>query len=155
MSLIHEALEKIDQEKKERKSDFVKIRKETPWVVYGIAVSLVCFFIAGVSYVFTVPFRGERTLEKPKLSSGGKQTSSFLFHSEGNGRFILTGITKVGGDWTAIVNNELVRVGDSVSGASVEAIEPEKVLLNVKGERIALNLYGEGSTRFQNLEVTG
>jgi hypothetical protein len=45
-------------------------------------------------------------------------------------------------DRIAVINEERVRVGDSVGGARVTAIEPGHVTLNVNGKIETLELYG-------------
>lgn len=139
MSLIHEALEKVEQEKKD---SFLpqaviletreKIRaRENRRVIYGIAVALVFCFILGMIYLFVGSGPRGKPIEAPPRAvlSGTHQP-----------RFILTGITGVGADRTAIINNELVRVGDGVSGAEVVRIAEEEVTLDERGETIALKL---------------
>ncbi len=56
------------------------------------------------------------------------------------GEFSLTGISHTGSDWMAIINNQLVRVGESVSGAEVKSIQDREVLLDFNGETVTLEI---------------
>ena len=152
MSLIHEALEKVGQEKpilplpsggiSETKE---KVRsKENLRVIYGIVIALVFCFILGMIYLFVGPAPREESVERPvPILLGPNQ-----------GRFVLTGITRVGAEGTAIINNELVRVGDGVSGARVVRIDEEEVILDEGGETVTLELYGQGTNPLTRLEKT-
>ncbi len=138
MSLIHEALEKVEQGKKDSPLSPTVIletqekarARENPPVIYGIVVALVFCLIAGMIYLFVEPRPTEKFVKTP--------TSGLPRSWEG--RFVLTGITRGGTEGTAIINNELVRVGDGVSGARVVSIEEGEVTLDERGETITLEL---------------
>lgn len=138
MSLIHEALEKVEQEKKDTflpQAVILKVRekvqaRENLQMIYGIAVALVFCFILGMTYLFIGSGPQERSSETPTT----------ILPQPDQERFVLTGITRVGADGTAIINNELVRVGDGVSGAQVTRIEEREVTLDEKGKTITLEL---------------
>lgn len=139
MSLIHEALEKVEQEKKDPSLPRTviseareKIRpKENSQVIYGIVIALVLCFILGMIY-FLVGSPPEKSASPPATAA--------IFSRPNQGRFVLTGVTWVGKDPTAIINNELVRVGDGVSGAKVVRIEEQEVTLDERGQTITLSL---------------
>lgn len=170
MSLIHEALEKkikrrpfdvqettFLEERRERVSPYASFSSglsetrtskqtsfmsESQWILYGMISGLV--FLSAL-YFFTLPlynqsFKKEMKLLKTKSVSVSRvvpETSSRDAHPS----FTLTGITRDGKEWTAIVNNRLVRVGDRVSGAEIKLIQNEEVLLDYRGETISLILY--------------
>ena len=141
MSLIHEALEKAEQEKKGQwKRPVPEISahgsskttpKESLRMIYGISGALLFFFVVGLIYFLTSSSpRTQKPEKKAEVSSPSSSPSSpaslpFIY----KGRFSLTGITRTGTEWTAIINNELVRVGDWVSDATVESIQQGEVAL--------------------------
>ncbi|GEM_PF-6249955 len=58
--------------------------------------------------------------------------------------FALTGIAHDRKEWSAIINNKLVRVGEKVSGmsgAQVKVIRDEEVLLDYQGQTVTLALH--------------
>ena len=153
MSLIHQALERVEQEKKglplppprdllslppreirEKKFFF----EENAQLIYGIAGAFLLLFDFGLIYLFgrssLMAPPSPSTVESSVTPAAAPKFKSWLFS--------LTGITRVGEDLTAIVNNELVRVGDEVSGAIVKEIQDGKVVLDYRGETITLSLYG-------------
>ncbi len=158
MSLIHEALEKLDQEKKSGWRRPTPVSTPEPrahlpkeessknhGVLYAMAGVLVFFFLAGLVYFFT----------RPETDHQFQPTQKSSFHALfPRGPFTLTGITQVGSDHTAIVNNHLVRVGDGVDGAVVESIDESGVVLGVEGQKVELNLYGDSNTHLTRLEVS-
>lgn len=169
MSLIHEALEKVEQEKNPEpfpkgidpgpdpfpsqktgtllKENRPRLSDPASRLIYGIAGTLAALFILGVVYL------GVRALkagpENEKTRDGSQREPSLVLQPAlsrtGNsnlGRyFSLTGISQVGSKRMAIVNNQLVRVGDEVSGAKVTAIGAEEVTLEFRGETLQLSLY--------------
>lgn len=171
MSLIHAALEKLEQGKKSKKATIqgtqgtfeqdASCLTETlssekrenalggkPWLIYGIGGALLLLFVFGLFY-FGVGSLRTRDVEQGSLV----EPATFSLPPRARSNFSLTGITRMGTDWTAIVNNQLVRVGDRVSGAKVEAIQEEEVILEFRGQTIRLNLYGEGPVHLTHLEV--
>lgn len=160
MSLIHEALEKIELEKKDpwRKiltppaerisSAAVPAAVRAPHKIqipYVIGGGLLVLLISGLAYfAFHLPV--ETDGKKIEIISSQPTAS---WHGK---EFALTGVTRVGSDWTAIVNNELVRVGTKIEGALVEEISQEHVILKFRGNRVALSLYKESGAHFTRLE---
>ena len=160
MSLIHQALEKVEQEKGAKSKpvlprsfpleslkplEKVKDRSENSWTAYGIISVLLLSLILGLVYFFTHPPQPVRLpAHSPKKN---RPAPSATYPAPltvpiriGRPQFILTGITQVGEERTAIVNNQLVRIGDEIGNAKVEAIEAKKVVLNFDGEKISLSL---------------
>ena len=168
MSLIHEALEKLEQEKRGKakkpvpeilaetlsspsggiSSDLNQEKKsleESPKTIYWIGGAVVFLFVLGMVYLlagslksvvpktgFVAPSSSPTPLNSLTPSVGSPSTQ---------GLFSLTGITQSGSELTAIVNNELVRVGDWVSGARVKEIKDREVSLEFRGQEIILSLY--------------
>lgn len=165
MSLIHEALEKLEGEKKspwKKPSpplsqpeilEKEQVRTANTTVIYAIAGALIFFFLVGLVYFFTVP-KETPNASQPRLQAKelAKRPSSLLQNLSAQ-RFKLSGITRVGTDWTAIVNNRLVRMGESINGANVLTIREDEVVLDLNGETIHLTLYGDSSTHFTRLEA--
>lgn len=158
MSLIHAALEKLDQGKKsgwDRPAPLLAPKNEAgslkenasgthAAVLYTLGGALVFCFLAGLVYFATRPEAG-RPLQ-------GRKSSSHPLVSRG-GPFLLTGITQIGSDRTAIVNNQLVRKGDQVDGALVESIDDGGVVLEREGRRVQLSLYGDSIAHLTRLET--
>ena len=52
--------------------------------------------------------------------------------------FILNGIFSSGEESYALINNQIVKLGDKISGAVIKKISPEEVLLDSEGSEIRL-----------------
>lgn len=164
MSLIHEALQKLEEETKsvpgfpvsESIERETVLLSESPLplpgpphpekkskVVFGIGALLGFFFILGAGYLFLVS-RGP-TDSQPAFTGaieGSRSTAlPMAVSSRRQGPFRLTGVSRSGSDWMAIINNELVRVGETVNGAEVKEIRSQEVLLDFKGQTLTLSLY--------------
>lgn len=159
MSLIHEALEKLEHEKKWKVKDpdskttlDQKVTTKAPpkenhiQIAYAIVSLLIFFFAVGIIYLFTHPIQLETPQPKTNSTSSSVQIVSGPLFPLGRGPFSLTGVTKIGSEWTAIINNQLVRKGDWIGGASVDEIQEDRVILNFKGRLLMLSLYGDRST---------
>ena len=163
MSLIHEALEKLEGEKKSPwkkplpsppeipEKEFVRTVNHT--VSYAIAGVLLFLFLAGLVYFFTTSSQTENLSQPLPVVKSSKQPSSLLRAFPGRNQFSLSGITRTGSEWIAIINNQIVRVGGAVSGAIVRSIEQEEVILDLNGQTIQLSMYGDSSVHFTHLEV--
>ena len=150
MSLIHEALEKLEVQKKvhfkkpvlekpipEKKNQAVH---EPPnyGIIYSIAGVLVFSFVVGLVYFLISSHPSQQqgsTSAKP--AAKGSLFKPYVSPSQ----FSLTGMTRVSGDWNAIINNQLVRVGDTINGALVQSIEEAGVTLNFQGQTVQLDMY--------------
>ena len=158
MSLIHEALEKLDQEKKWKMKipipappeplslkPTLPSKENTRTIYVAIASAVFFFFILGLVYFLANFPRIEKenaSTQKVSVSSSPNRPLPVFSSLERQRLFSLTGISRGDKDWTAIVNNQLVRVGDTVNGARVEAIQEQKVVLDFRGQTITLSLYG-------------
>ncbi len=159
MSLIHEALEKIEREKTQ-KTKFLApkfaIQEPKPkepavhsWTVYGIVGILFLSLLLGLVFLL----HSSQNPNMRHLSSGishpaiSRQPS---WNAEED--FVLTGITQIGEDRTAILNNLLVHPGDEIDGAVVEAIETDKVVLRLGKQIINLSLHNKQGTHFTQLK---
>ena len=163
MSLIHEALEKLGQEKGAKEKKIIPGTESAEPVtpsegpgptaakapesdparsLYWLGGALTLFFIVGIVYwIGNSLQKGPREGgQSPSLTPVAREHGSFPHHSS-QGRFSLTGITEAGGDYSAIVNNQLVRVGDRVSGAEVQSITDREVRLEDRGQTVTLSLY--------------
>lgn len=163
MSLIHEALEKLGSEKKSPwkkplTPEPVTLEKEqartaNTTVIYAITGALIFFFLAGLVYFFTLSKKTEKLSQaSPQVKELSKRPS--LLQNLSAHRFTLSGITRVGTDWTAIVDNRLVRMGESINGAKVLTIQEDEVVLDWNGETIHLTLFGDSSAHFTRLEAS-
>ena len=164
MSLIHKALEKVEQEEGLKGRPLLrplltenlkqKSRPENSWTVYGIIGVLSFSLILGLVYFLINRPRANVPAAKKVASPGPARAHSFpsIPSSLGFRRFTLTGITQMGDERTAIINNMLVRTGDKIDQAKVESIEEDKVVLNSDGGVITLDLYGKESAHLTRLE---
>ncbi|MBI2167697.1 MAG: hypothetical protein HYU34_05610 [Candidatus Omnitrophica bacterium] len=164
MSLIHEALQKLEEETKNVPNPEVSEpaeRQTTPLsespllsakpsppekkskVVFGIGAVLGFFFILGLGYLFLAS--RDKTDSQPEFTGAAEVSRPpappLPVSSRRQGPFHLTGISRSGSDWTAIINNELVRVGEAVNGAEVKEIRSQEVILDFKGQTLTLSLY--------------
>jgi hypothetical protein len=151
MSLIHEALEKLEREKggKEiplpaeelgpqsffpppRPEKIKAHSKPSSGLIFGMTGALILLFISGLAYLFVQNLQKGVPPERPFSAVSSTANSS--------GQFSLTGITSVGEDATAIINNQFVRQGEEIAGATVLEIRDEDVVLDWDGENIILHL---------------
>ena len=138
MSLIHEALEKVGQEKPASPLPSGRVPetpekahpKENRRVISGVVIALIFCLILAMIYLFVGPAPREES----------REPAAPILPRPNQDRFVLTGITRVGTEGTAIINNELVRVGDGVSGARVIRIEEGEVTLEERGTTVTLAL---------------
>lgn len=154
MSLIFEALEKVEQEKKgegkkplsekppgalppapklvsspKEKTNPVEAER----TIYGLGGALLFLFVLGLIYLLAS--------SQPSTKSEQVTPISPVSSAPARGRmFSLTGITQVGPDRTAIINNQFVRVGERVSGAEVKQIEDREAVLEYQGQTVRLSL---------------
>ena len=168
MSLIHKALEKVEQEEGIKNQPLFrpvlaenlkqKNRPENSWTIYGIIGILGVSLILGLVYFFINSPRTNVSVPEAKKvpSQASPRARAFppLPSSMGFRRFTLTGITQMGNERTAIINNMLVHTGDRIDQAKVESIEEDKVILNLDGEVTTLGLYGKENAHLTRLEAS-
>ena len=105
------------------------------WKV-SLGMLLVCF-VAGLSYV---GIRNSHSQTKGSLSASPVTPHASLRMFSGT-LYRLTGITSMNGKSMAVINEEIVSVGDSLSDKSiVKAIGNGEVRLDVQGREIKLTL---------------
>ena len=124
----------LEQELTQVQKSYAK-RRRLFWKV-SLGVLLVCL-IAGLSYV------GIRSSHsKTKVPSNAVTVTSHAPLRIFSGTlYRLTGITSINGKSMAVINEEIVSVGDSLSGkAIVKAIGNGEVRLDVQGREIKLTL---------------
>ena len=124
----------LEQELTQVQQSYAK-RRRLFWKV-SLGVLSVCF-IAGLSYV------GIRSSHsKTKVSSNAVTVTPHASLRIFSGTlYRLTGITSINGKSMAVINEEIVSVGDSLSGkAIVKAIGNGEVRLDVQGREIKLTL---------------
>lgn len=159
MSLIHEALEKLDQEGTGSKQPLSSGKAPVGAEKGNYRSRFVFIFLSalvsvGLFYLFLVsPHRIEKSKNpslrsSPVVSPASLGRKSFLLSKieEKNKpwkkpkAFALTGILLSREERTAIVNNQLVRVGDWVSGAKLVRIEQGEVTLDDDGQTVSLRM---------------
>lgn len=157
MSLIYEALEKVEQDKKENQGNrppkqegaLVSQKENSPSpkknsaAAFWIAVLFSGLFFLGVVYFLAVPGRAPALWNPPAGSRSVTITRAPAVFSASmeQGQFSLTGITQMRGERTAIINNQLVRAGGEVDGAKVLSIEEQEVTLESGNQVFSLRLY--------------
>ncbi len=110
-------------------------RRRLYWKV-SLGILAICF-LAGLSYLGlrSTPARGKVS------SSVATVTSHAPLRIFSGTLYRLTGITSINGKSMAVINEDIVSVGDSLSGkAIVKAIGPGEVRLDVQGREIKLTL---------------
>ncbi|MBI3313195.1 MAG: hypothetical protein HYZ83_03060 [Candidatus Omnitrophica bacterium] len=150
MSLIQEALQKANRQKEtapaqpaskpqnyfriiENEEELAARLKDPPaaplkikTILAGILIFVAAFF--GVQSLMTMTSK----ITLPKNTA--KPSAGF---SKG---FVLTGITGMNEEQYAVINDQIVRVGEKVDGGVVEEIQSKEVVLNLRGKKIKLQL---------------
>jgi hypothetical protein len=148
MSLIQEALEKAGRSVEEtpvtpRVADAVPVRRnsQVPILVFGILI-----FLGGlIAYHFLTSWAQHSSPTK----DGGKalrssveaRMSSIVPNLTPQGKFTLTGITISGDQRLALINDQVVAVGDRVGeNTFVKEIQERRVILEFQGREVKLAL---------------
>ncbi len=124
----------LEQELTQVQQSYVQKRR-LYWKV-SLGILAVCFF-AGLSYL------GTRSAHPQAKASSGVTTVASLapIRIVSGTLYRLTGITNMNGKLMAVINEEIVSVGDSLSGkAIVKSIGPGEVLLEIQGKALRLTL---------------
>jgi len=157
MSLIYEALEKVEQDKKEnqgnlppkqesipvsRKENSSSPKKNSP-AAFWIVGFLLGFFLLGFVYFLAGRGRAPAFWNRPagSQSVAVARAPAVFSASRVQSQYSLTGITQIGEERTAIINNQLVRAGGEVDGAKVLSIEEQEVTLESGNQVFSLRLY--------------
>jgi len=69
----------------------------------------------------------------------------------GRPKLVLTGIADIGEGGFVIINDKILRVGDTIEGQRIEQIENNHVI--ILDEDMTYSLYLEGSSPFELLEI--
>lgn len=132
MSIIYEALKKTQG----KLSSPEEIKKKKNLIKFYIAFSIIALIVC--SYVLSVllynPPAVENKTRKNGLAARAKKGPN---SSQG---FTLTGIIEVENEKMALINEELIKKGDSIDGASVVDILDNKVYLDLAGKPIILKI---------------
>ncbi|MCX5680198.1 MAG: hypothetical protein NTZ95_06060 [Candidatus Omnitrophica bacterium] len=161
MSIIQEALKKIEkpeesyEEKRQDKPVFTPdIKKPSPdreaigpKYVYYVITAVLLIILAGIvirisySSPSSVPVPEPKKTEfiLPKIERR-EESSSPARRRENIGGFVLNGIMYLVDGPRAIINDIIVGEGEMVSGAKVEKIKKDSVILNYKNSEVALNI---------------
>jgi len=124
----------LEQELTQLQQSYAR-RRKLYWII-SMGVLFVCFF-AGLSYL------GTRTssLKAKTLPKVGPVSVQETVKISSEPLYRLTGITNMNGHAMAVINNEIVSVGDSLLGkATVKTIADGEVRLDVQGNEIKLTL---------------
>lgn len=124
----------LEQELTQVQQSYAQRRKflwKISWAVLGVC------FVAGLSYV-GIRSRHPEMKAAPGAVSVAPHAPVRIFSGT---IYRLTGITNINGKSMAVINEEIVAVGDSLSGkAVVRAIGNGSVRLDVQGKEISLIL---------------
>jgi hypothetical protein len=158
MSIVHDALKKIQASGKisfEAKPDKV-YKPKFKFKTYLPYILVVCFgfFIASVFFGLsrpllrrylqpskisknTVPVNPPQPQENPALEI--IPTAPKEAREEPQGRFVLNGVFFSEDEGYALINNRILKMGDTIGGATVVGISKEEVELDSKGSIIKLS----------------
>jgi hypothetical protein len=153
MSIIYDALKKVEgttADLKERKhEDKPKTKNKNHYLIYafvvvaGLAIANFAFSYFSKS-ALTIP-EAKTTPEAPAktIAAVPEQKEIAVEKIEikklGNSDFSLNGIFFSEDDTYALVNNQVVKIGDSVNGATVKDITVNTVVLGLGDEELTLN----------------
>lgn len=133
-----ESLQKLEQkiEAIERKT-----RKATraPWLM---AIFSLAVFIGGIFWVYHFAFRVPDGTDQPAVSTEVFRPFPSPSRTPNAPGLNLTGITESGGVRYALINNQVVTVGDMLrkENAVVREIAPKSAIVECRGRKITLNL---------------
>lgn len=120
-----------------------KLRFKYPGLVFsGIILLAVLGVFAGLYLIFSQPPAINKSSNAITSQTAPLKTQSPVFAKPKNkSRFQLSGITFSGSDRLALVNNQVLGVGDKLSeGAMVKSIADDSVILEFEGKTIELLL---------------
>lgn len=145
MSLIQEALQKATRQPEVQepapKQDFepspasLKVRA----VVAGLLIFVAAFFVVQS----LVPVISKWVPPKKAVSSAkgmAKPSKLLSSHVFSNRSFVFSGMTTQDSEQYAIINDQIVRVGEVIDGATLNEIGDRQVTLNLRGKKITLQL---------------
>ncbi len=165
MSLVYEALQKAAKEKNRFASPPpapvaipspvptpVVAPKRSPvvWIAGGSLVALTVVVVAGAILVFkkpdvtSVPVALPAEVAAPSLvveTSPAVPAPVAERPAANTDRFKLTGIMKMGEEYSAIINGHVVAREQFVDGAVVKAVESDRVTLTVNGRDVVVRLF--------------
>lgn len=148
MSIIYDALKKVENTTKDRKplDSSIKPGKKTGFSQYMIYALIICVgvFAAKVFFEFLAPVKTNQPSEKnepkplPVLVEEIKQQPKAT-PLQPKAEFTLNGVFFSQGQGYALINNQISKVGDVVDGATVGSITIEGVELTRQDETIRLS----------------
>ena len=169
MSIINEALKKVEQKRDEsaENSFAIKIGSVRPkqWTVRSIVIGACMLVLVFVLLLIILPTHKKSSLKYSQLvasvappaseaatqvslpqeaPSGRRESQSFfgkIFDPNGNqSNFRLSGIMLSEEGPLAIINNEILKQGDSIGGATINSIGQNEVKLSYQGEELILKV---------------
>jgi|GEM_PF-2145014 len=138
MSLIHEALERINgapvpspsRKKKRPKAPVIRLLRWYASVKNGRRKGVLAGLVFVICLVPVIVFSWFSPGRKPEAPVAAETKVA---------PYVLTGIVD-GKDKHALINNQLVGVGDRVAGARVDEIKDKSVTLEINKKKIYLSL---------------
>ena len=150
MSIIHEALKKTNQsvitDKSAVKPQLEKHSRGASGAWGPLFIGVLCLLVAGpfVAPLFLNPstsgnssVSGQFAIEEAPLPANPAGTRP-LWGTFKQGKFVLSGIVYAGDSSFCLINGMVLRQGERVGNATVEAISSSSVVLDVQCEKITL-----------------
>ncbi len=150
MSIIHEALKKVQEFNTQPAQPSPEIKKLRTLKMYSLYVTVFLLggLVAKLAFnAVTSSFESKQEAAKPLAptpAAAAAQPKAPLFSTRAPKQspgFVLNGVFFSDGKAFALVNNKIVREGDTIEGADVVKITPEEVELSAGGEAVKLFTY--------------
>ncbi|MCM8780343.1 MAG: general secretion pathway protein GspB [Candidatus Omnitrophica bacterium] len=162
MSIIYEALKKVEPKVQNSNKTNSNYRKDKPFslrytVLYILTLCLGISVAATLSFLFTHSLEKTTTIKKynhihidrpPATSPIITTNAPILLESQSESKqkiintikpsLVLNGIFFSENEGYALINNKILKEGDSIEQAKVKSITPQKVELEFEGETIIL-----------------
>lgn len=142
MSIIYDALKKVEKSDILNKNNKLKENRGNYWVY----IFLICFGIFITSmFLFTKVSKNKAVLaakdQKKYISMQVDNLSDKIAQTISNGSklsLILNGVFFSGDKGYALINNEILKEGDVIKGAKISRISLDEVVLEVEGNAVRL-----------------
>ena len=152
MSVIHEALKKTGQPVEFHPQLFLKKKKSINWGPFFVMSVLVLIVSPILAPIFRNPYRNESLPSRPSENKGSYMKAQFAVeetpiaaavspvaeptHALPN--FNLNGLVYAHNDSYCLINGKVIKVGETVGGATLVKVTPNEAELNYQGQDIVL-----------------
>lgn len=129
--------EKLEKELTQVQEKYARQRKSFRKIALGVAG----IFLIGLFFLLANRTETHKSyVSSPAAPSGSVSAPATIMKRAAIAGYRLTGITNFGEKTMAVINGEIVGIGETVSGAVVTDIQDKEVRLNARGREIRLNL---------------